>query len=213
MTRSLFSFTMFLSFALASASASAQQSCACPAMVPPVPGCDAPSCVAPTYQGCAENCICSQSSGCGSKASCCNHDQNCSSGKCCRPLIYIDLSKRIVKKNGYGGNAMFGGAPPQGFAVTSMPVLPLNISAMPVSFNGASSAGMNNTDLNNLMAAAAALNNIKTQQAAAASAAASSGLECKDPCGDIKQLQNDVAQIKEITRNLAAAVEELANQK
>lgn len=192
----------------------AQDGC-CPPYVPP--SCLAPSCVAPSCL--APSCVAPE--GCGhyaSSAHCCCQQQSCQhccgQGQYCAPKggsglfsrwnkrsVHIDLSKTIIKKNHWGG---FGEAPPPGFAVSSMPVLPLSVSAVPVSFNTAAASG-SNSDL-----VAAMLEVLKTNQAAATAAAPAD--TCPDPCGDIRQLQSDVRQLTQITQNLTRAVSELASR-
>jgi len=147
--------------------------------------------------------------GCAETTHCCGIPcQCCDSNKCRKPWIHIDFSrtvnKTVTKKN--GGWAGFGEAPPQGFAVSSMPVMPLNISAMPVSFNSAAAASSVDSDeLERL------LRELLREKSSAA-AAASTPERCDDPCGDIRQLQSDVKQLSDITRNLTAAVAELAKK-
>lgn len=200
-------------------------SCVAPSCV--APSCVAPSCVAPCdmNDGCAENthccgvpcqcqCCCSNN-GSGSCQHCGSNGGSGSwlssvSDKCRKPWINIDCSrtinKTVTKKN--GGWAGFGDAPPQGFAVSSMPVMPLNISAMPVSFNSAAAASSADSDeLARLLREL-----LREKNAAAAATAASTPTKCEDPCGQILQLRNDVDQLATITRNLTAAVEELAKR-
>jgi hypothetical protein len=89
-----------------------------------------------------------------------------------------------------------------------MPVLPVNISAVPISFNAGAAASSADSELTSLL-----LETLREKRAASAAAAASSTPErCDDACGDIRQLQNDVKQLTDITRNLTAAVEELAKR-
>ena len=185
-------------------------SCEAPSCV--APSCVAPSCVAPCDMnyGCAETTHC-----CGIRCQCCGANggsglsQCCDSNKWRKPWINIDCSrtinKTVTKKNGWAG---FGEAPPQGFAVSSMPVLPLNISAMPVSFNSAAAASSaDSDDLARLLREL-----LRERNSAAAATAASTPTKCDDPCGQILQLRNDVDQLATITRNLTAAVEELAKR-
>ena len=189
-------------------SARSHGQCSCEA-----PSCVAPSCVAPCDMnyGCAETTHC-----CGIPCQCCGSNsgsglsQCCDSIKCRKPWINIDCSrtinKTVTKKN--GGWAGFGGTPPQGFAVSSMPVLPLNISAMPISFNSAATASSaDSDDLERLLREL-----LREKTSAAAATAASTSTKCDDPCGQILQLRNDVDQLATITRNLTAAVEELAKR-
>lgn len=203
-------------------SARAQDGC-CPPYVPPTcmaPSCLAPSCLAPSCvapEGCGNY---AGGSSCCCQTSCCQNQccqNSCDQGQYCAPKrggglfsrwnnrsVHIDLSKTIIKKNHWGG---FGEAPPTGFAVSSMPVLPLSVSAVPVSFNTAAASNSNNELV------AAMLEVLKNRPAAAVAAptAASAG-SCPDPCGDIKQLQSDVQQLTQITQNLTAAVAELAKR-
>ena len=194
-------------------------SCVAPSCVAPscvAPSCVAPSCVAPCDMnyGCAETTHC-----CGIHCQCCGSNggsgssQCCDSNKCHKPWINIDCSRTfnrtVTKKN--GGWAGFGEAPPHGFAVSSMPVLPLNISAMPISFNsGAAASSADSDDLARLLREL--LREKNSAAAASAAAAASTPTKCEDPCGQILQLRNDVDQLATITRNLTAAVEELAKR-
>lgn len=97
-----------------------------------------------------------------------------------------------------------GEAPPVGASVVmSSPVVFSATAALPISFNQQSSASA--ADVNTLAAAIVA-----AQKASAASAApAAANNTCNDPCGDIKQLQSDVQQLKQITVNLTNVVEKL----
>lgn len=203
-------------------------SCEAPSCVAPscvAPSCVAPSCVAPCdmHYGCAETthccgvpCQCCGSNNGSGSCQCCgsNHGSgswlSCFSNKCRKPFINIDCSrtinKTVTKKNvGWAG---FGEAPPQGFAVSSMPVLPVNISAMPISFNSAAAASSADSDeLARLLREL-----LREKNSAAAATAANTPAKCDDPCGQILQLRNDVDQLATITRNLTAAVEELAKR-
>lgn len=177
------------------------------------PSCVAPSCVAPcdVNHGCAETTHC-----CGIRCQCCGSNGGSGSSQCCdsnicrKTWINIDCSrtinKTVTKKNvGWAG---FGEAPPQGFVFSSMPVLPLNISAMPVSFNSvAAASSVDSDDLARLLREL-----LREKNSAADATAASTSTKCDDPCGQILQLRNDVDQLATITRNLTAAVEELAKR-
>lgn len=186
----------------AGAVASAQSNC-CPPQVPPscmAPTCLAPSCVAP------DNCnSCNACYGDYCSAGCrqCNAAP-CSSGprKWLKRSIHIDLSRTIIKKNNWGGPS-FGEAPPSGFAVASMPVLPLNVSAVPVGFT---SASVNSND----QLVSAMIRMLKDRDTTSATTSASKRNTCDDPCGQILQLEDDVRQLTAITRNLTKAVEKLA---
>ncbi|WP_139228283.1 hypothetical protein [Planctomicrobium piriforme] len=115
----------------------------------------------------------------------------------------LDFSRTIIRKNNFSG--MFGEAPPAGFAVSSMPVLNVSAAAIPVNFGAASSS---NADL-----AAAVVRMLGEQRASNASATAAASSTCNDPCGDIKQLQSDVQELKEITVKLSLVVEKLSEGK
>lgn len=163
------------------ASSAFAQSCNCP---PVPPSCEAPACHAPmdVYSGCAEQPTCAVPQSCSNRWTGIQR-------KCCRPLIQIDLSKHIVKKNG-GGGSFWGETPPAGYSVPSMAVLPMGITAMPVSF------GANNSvDSATVQAIAAA---VKASQASnQVNSVLDDDLECKDPCGQIKQVEMDVKELKE----------------
>lgn len=148
--------------------ASAQCSCAVPC---------SPSCAVPCSPSCAAP------GGCGTCSSCqgCN---GCKSG-CGKPFIYIDRSKRIIKKNAWSG---FGETPPEGFVVASVPAINLNTMALPISFN----SGRNDNDLADAIARAIS----KNSTAGANNLASGGGAVCTDPCGDIRQLQDDMARVK-----------------
>ncbi len=168
------------------ASSAFAQSCDCP---PVPPSCEAPACHAPmeVYSGCAEQSTCAVPQGC------LNRWGGGIKSRCCRPLIHIDLSKHIVKKNG-GSGSFLGEAPPAGYAVPSMAVLPVNITAMPVSF------GTNNSvDPASVLALAAAVRKMDEEDRVSnrVKTALDDDLECKDPCGQIKQVEMDVKELKE----------------
>lgn len=175
----------------------AQSSCACPPKVPP--SCSAPSCEAPTYQGCAEVSGCTT---CATGPS----GKGLLSSKCCRPLIHIDLSKNIVKKNGRAGG-FFGSPPPTGFAAPSMAVLPLNISTVPISYGQNQAVDSQAFAAGMAMGLRAANPQGHPQHAAAQGA---NDLECADPCGQIKQVEMDVRELKDQIIMLTAAVDKLA---
>jgi hypothetical protein len=54
---------------------------------------------------------------------------------------------------------------------------------------------------------------IRRQNNAATAAPAATPSTCPDPCGDIKQLQKDVAKLIVVTDKLTAAVENLHQEK
>lgn len=167
--------TVVLSVAMASsASTLMAEGCAVPCWTPPT--CAAPSCAAP---GGCESC-----STCGTCSTCQN----------CQPVKNIDRSKRItkVKRNVFLG-ALGGEAPPQGTIVGSAPII--NVPAMvtlPVSFGGASI----NT---NPSVGGAAINN---KPKVGAAGLGDDDSTCNDPCGDIKQLKQDVLELQEAILNL-----------
>lgn len=200
------------------ASVAGAQSCAVPALVPPscgAPAAVAPSCAAP---GCAAPCtVCEGCVGTTSACQCsgqtgCHGQQTCSSGSklCKRPLIQIDLSrnvqKTVTKKNGFMSG--LAEAPPQGYIAYSVPTLHANIAAVPVSLNTSAAAGSSESELTRLL-----LETLRDNRAAAATAAAGSNQRCDDPCSDILQLKQDVAQLTQITKNLTLAVEHLVKEK
>lgn len=188
MIRRMLKLTMCLAIPFFSQTSFGNEPCGCP---PVPPSCSAPSCSAPCniHQGCAEAHSCSggnyqSSNGCANNSS-----------KCCRPFIHIDLSKRIVKKNGRAGG-FFGEAPPSGIVAPSMAVLPMNITTMPVSF------GVNQqNDVASQALAAALVRQLAANNAQPpannASAAAADSLECEDPCGQIKKVEMDIKELKE----------------
>ena len=99
-----------------------------------------------------------------------------------------------------------GEAPPVGASVVmSTPAQFSPFAAMPISFQAAAPA-------DNSAAIAALAKMILDGQkanASAAVAAAPASTKCEDPCGDIKQLQSDVQQLKQIVVNLTNVVEAL----
>ena len=122
----------------------------------------------------------------------CPNDQGCDENRGCRNC------KVKIKRSVFGG---FGGSmpPTQGVLVSSVPAITVAAPAIPIQF-GANNAST--SDLVSLLRAANALN-------AANTASPASNDRCEDPCGDIKQLQQDVARLAAIAQNLANAVEEL----
>lgn len=172
--------------------------CACP-----LPSCSAPvTCF--TEPSCAAPGMCS--SGCQT----CNVAPSCGGcEKCSRPkarCIHIDLSRTIhkgdkVKKNG----GFMGEAPPVGASVVmSSPVVFSATAALPISFNQQASAS--SIDVNAL---ASAIVTAQKASAAAAAPAAAASNTCNDPCGDIKQLQADMAILKNNAKNMENLVQEL----
>ena len=94
-----------------------------------------------------------------------------------------------------------GEAPPTGATIVmSTPATFSTMAALPISIGASSS----NFDAD---AVAAALE--RRHSARASASAATDNTKCADPCGDIKQLQSDVAQLKEIVVNLTNVVEAL----
>jgi hypothetical protein len=189
------------------------------AAVPPVPSCAAPSCAAPSCAVPASICEGCVDSNCGHKSvvacsGCSGKQCEGSSGKCCRPLINIDFSKKIYKKNNSGLGNAFGAAPPQGFAVSSMPVMPLNISTMPVSFGNATSAGLTDADLLRVARAFADAQGERASATAATAATASSDGVCDEDCErKIEQLQKSIDNINLVLKKLAAERKEKGEPK
>lgn len=150
---------------------------------------------------------------CGSKS--CN---GCD--KCCRPL-YI---KNVYKKNCFGGG-LIGQAPPMGFAVASVPAIMVQtpafaatpaiattaaIQVSPASFSPSSltSAGLSADDIHDLVE----LRRQKAKANVSPATASSTDPNCPDPCGQIKQLETDVKDLKEIVTNLTVAVKAIAEK-
>jgi hypothetical protein len=101
-----------------------------------------------------------------------------------------------------------GGAPPQGVAVASMPAMMIATSTFIPTASVASiapaSTNMSSADVERVAEA------IRRQAATAPTTAASSDRECKDPCGDIKQLRKDVDDLIAVTNRLTDAVNVLS---
>jgi hypothetical protein len=196
------------------------QSCS----VPPVPpSCEAPSCVAPScvapscvapaqiFEGCDSE-RCSRNAACNCSKSCYSGCRDCASGLCRKPLINIDLSrtvnKTVTKKNSRW-DALAEAPPTTGFVAYSVPVLQTNVTAVPFSFGAATSAS-SNLDRETLQLLLDELRERKANAAAAATVAGDK--QCPDPCGQIKQLEDDMKQLSLITRNLSLAVQKLAEE-
>lgn len=196
-----------------SQSALLAQDCLC------APSCTAPSCVAPSCAVPSDCCYmgpsCAAPGTCGGSCGTCQSGGSGHSGggcqKCCPPgkkhWIHIDLSRTINKGNKTKKTGGFmGEAPPAGASVVmSSPVMFSTAAAIPINFQPASSASA--ADIQTLVAAAVQAQ--KASAAAASAAAASDTTKCADPCGDIKQLQSDVQQLKQIVVNLTNVVEAL----
>lgn len=96
--------------------------------------------------------------------------------------------------------ALAGEAPPQGTVVGSAPII--NVPAMvtiPVSFGGASI----NTNPN---VGGAGINN---KAKVGAAGLGDDQNTCNDPCGDIKQLQQDVLELQEAILNLSKKLDKI----
>ena len=133
---------------------------------------------------------------------CCSTQGGCESTcKSCRP----NHTKIIYRRPIFGGSCL-GAAPPQGFAVGSVPAMMVatpTFAIAPASFTTAS-AGLSAADIRSIAEEV-------RRQPAAATATASADRECKDPCGDIKQLRQDVDRLIGVTDRLAIAVDKLAD--
>ncbi len=129
-------------------------------------------------------------------------DQGC--GRCC---------KIIMRRNVFGSTCFGPPAPAAGVVVSSVPALTVATPALPLSFGAVSAGGMSESDVARVAAAAArdVLAASGGDRAGAASAGAVSN-RCDDPCADIKQLQHDVEHLRQITRNLAVAVDALVDR-
>ena len=169
----------------------AQCSCAAPpsCAVPCAPSCAAPGCASAYSGGYCSNCqACQGSRGCP---------------RCCKKRTFnFDFSRTIIKRNLWGG---LGEAPPVGFAVSSVPALTVSTPSIPISLATA------NND-NAVQLASAMIRMLNEDRAATAAAASASSNVCEDPCGSIKQLEDDVRQLREITVKLTLAVEELVKR-
>jgi hypothetical protein len=107
-------------------------------------------------------------------------------------------------------------APPQGFAVASVPAALVHVptvafsptSFVPTTTTGA--ASLSTEDIRTLADVAAEFR--KSKAAAAVAPAVASDRACSDPCGDIKQLQKDVSDLANATQRLSRIVEALANE-
>ena len=104
--------------------------------------------------------------------------------------------------------------PPQGFATASVAAVMVPTFAVPATAAvtvpaSPAQAGLSDDVIRRLAA------EMKRQDAASAPAAAAAGdpKVCKDPCGDIKQLQQDVASLIKLTNELADAVGVLARER
>ena len=107
-----------------------------------------------------------------------------------------------------GLSPIMGGAPPQGFAVSSVPAVMVQqpaIAIHPASFSTSTfgSSGISNIDLER--AADAAVRRSMSASGSAASTSASP--TCQDPCGDILQLKQDVKDIKSSIEKITIALE------
>ncbi len=180
------------------------ENCSCAA-----PSCVAPSCAVPTdccmMPSCAAPGTCGGSCGMCQSAPSCGGCQKCGQSGKKFHCINIDLSRHITKGNKTKKTGGFmGEAPPVGSSIVmSSPVMFSTAAAIPVNFNSASSASA--ADIAVAVAAAMKAN----AASAAPAAAATANTTCNDPCGDIKQLQSDVQQLKQIVVNLTNVVEAL----
>lgn len=186
----------------------------------PTCACPSPSCSCPTTSQPSSCNYCnarpnfSGRSGYGVGRSVCkncgNSKSDCSSKDRCK-TINIDFSRTIIKKNLGGG--LFGEAPPVGVTLASMPVLNVQTPAVTMGFAGVQSQGASSQSAGlNQELLLEILKMRNASSGAASSAAAGNGVECEDPCADIKDLQSDVAQLREITVNLTKAVRELTDR-
>lgn len=93
-----------------------------------------------------------------------------------------------------------------------MPVMPLNISTMPVSFGNATSAGLTDAEM---LRVARAFADAQAERATAATAAtASSDGVCDEDCErKIEQLQKSIDNINVILKKLAAERKEKGEAK
>lgn len=141
----------------------------------------------------------------------CNQCSSQSSCKNCRPnstRIYIWRSNIV----GGGLSPVMGGAPPQGFAVSSIPAVMVTqpaIAISPASFSpGFSGASLSSNDIDRIADAVARRPGATAGAGIAGAAAGAAGSTCTDPCGSILQLQRDVkdltSAIDKITTKLEA---------
>ncbi len=134
---------------------------------------------------------------------CCSTQGSCeANNKCCRP----NYTKIIIKRSSWGGGPFIGAAPPQGFAVGSVPAMMVatpTFAMAPASFNTAP-AGLSTADIRSIA-------DEMRRQTAAPTAAAAADRECNDPCGSIKQLRQDVDRLILVTDRLTVAVDKLAD--
>ena len=167
----LLSLTLFI-HCLTPSFSEAQCSCA-------VPSYTGPSCSAPTMPSCAVP-------GCGPVCHSCGSCQGCQSDHCseCKTCKEKDkkrtfnfhFNRTVVKNNVFGG---FGAKPPENTTVlASMPVITLNQLAVPINVTAGTTSS--NPRSNNTVA--------------------SSDDECKDPCGDIKELQKNMNEMIRFTK-------------
>jgi len=157
-----------------------------------------PSCYCPQ----APSCDCPATTGvrrCGCDLGYKSKEQN----NCNSKNIEFNFFKKTVTKSGKG-NPFFGEEPPMGFAVSSMPVLNISTNAVPIDL----SARRASIDIDSAAALARAFS--EARAAGPNTASAASGSTCEDPCGDIKQLQQDVEQLKELTYKLTVALDRLS---
>lgn len=127
----------------------------------------------------------------------CGNENKC----CCRPNV-----TKIIYRRPLG---LVGAPAPQGFAVSSVPAVMVTTPALAIHPATISAASFSQADLDRAVDAA-----VKRQAAAAAAPTPASNNTCDDACGRILQLRRDVDDLIVVTRELARAVDKLAdNQK